>query len=275
VLTNASRGTPSGMGVTMVLHDDLAPTPPPGSSGFAGHFVDVERCHAGLTGGEQPRARSDDRRVQSVQRPKLLPTLARAANELPWPCEAIKPGRRRATIDKPERHGRCAALMLARIQENVAQRPTHGARRCQRAGVVAIGKYLAPTPQPPIDRPGHAHRQTLHTARQCSTVLCFGHQVQMVALYAEVHQPKAKTIAPGRQRSPHRQEQLVLAKGPQPCPHAQRDVQRMTPRMRRPSQMRYARPCPLRLSTCSRTRAAPRAKLKCALTHHFPRLPFI
>jgi hypothetical protein len=57
-----------------------------------------------------------------------------------------------------------------------------------------------------FDGPRHAHRQALHAARQRSTVFCLGDQVQMIALYAEMHEPKAKTIAPGCQRSPHVQK---------------------------------------------------------------------
>jgi len=74
-------------------------------------------------------------------------------------------------------------------------------------------------------------------------------QVHVVPLDAEVHQPKAEALAACSQRATHLDEQIVLTQRRQASPNAQRDMQRMPLRMRRPPRVRDARPPPVWLST--------------------------
>jgi len=103
--------------------------------------------------------------------------------------------------------------MLAHVEQDVAERPTCGARRLQRASVVAIRKHPTATPQSPIDGPCDADSETLNAARQCAPIFGLRKQVQGVALDTEMHEPKAKTFAAGRQRAAHLDEQRALAQG--------------------------------------------------------------
>jgi hypothetical protein len=76
--------------------------------------------------------------------------------------------------------------------------------------VIPVGENLAATPKLAVDGPRNTNRQTLHTTRQRTPIFSLREQVQVIALDAKVHQPKAKALTAGNEGAAHLQEQLVL-----------------------------------------------------------------
>jgi hypothetical protein len=114
------------------------------------------------------------------------------------------------------------AGVLADVEQHVAQGETYGARRLQHAGVIAIGKEPAGTPELPIDGASDADRKPLDPARKCPPILRLRDQVQVISLHREVHEAEAKPLFPGGQRAAHLREEQILAQRR----HAPLDTQR-------------------------------------------------
>jgi glutamine synthetase adenylyltransferase len=96
--------------------------------------------------------------------------------------------------------------VVARVQEDVAKRAVHLARRRQYAVMVAIREHATRAARNPIHGTCEPYADRLHAASERVAILGFDDQVRVVAEQRIVHQPKIAAIAAGR-------------KGPLELPH--------------------------------------------------------
>jgi len=84
--------------------------------------------------------------------------------------------------------------VVSRVRQNVDESTTHFARSAERSGVVATGEYRSASIPDPVERPGDAHENRLHPAREGGCVFRFGDPVEMVRLERELVQAKAEAF---------------------------------------------------------------------------------
>jgi hypothetical protein len=160
--------------------------------------------------------------------------------------------------------------VLADVEQDVAEREPHGARSCEGAGVVTIGKQLSAAPELRVDSARDANRQTLHSTREGAAIMGLRDEVKVVALHGKVHEREAKMLLPPRQSAAHCGEDCRPAQRRNATQHTQRDVQRVSARMRRPAQMGNAGRSSLWRPARIGTRTTPRAKLEIELARRSP-----
>lgn len=92
---------------------------------------------------------------------------------------------------------------MARIQENVAERVMHLARRPQQPRVIAVRQHRSCVFRHAVDRTGEARTDALHPASERRLVRGLDDEMRVVPLERVVHEPKPRPLAPDRERPPH------------------------------------------------------------------------
>jgi hypothetical protein len=103
--------------------------------------------------------------------------------------------------------------------------------------VITVSEHQAAPPQSSVDGFGDADAQALRPASERAPIASFGQQVQMVALYREVHQTKAKPIPPRAKRRADGTEHRAAAQRLDTGADTQRHVDGMVGRESGTSQM--------------------------------------
>ena len=126
----------------------------------------------------------------------------------------------------------------------------------------------APTrAEQPVDAPRDSNGEPLHAARERSPVARFDEEVEMIVLNREMNDAKPLSACE-RDASANLAKENALAKGRKPAPRAERDVNRMSPRMPLARAMGDRRPPPgPPLPPRPVSRASPRVKFDLELPH--------
>ncbi len=248
-------------------------------------FVAVERPCAAVTNAQEPSTSCGNGRSHAGCSHPLCSGAPSTKRQRVGARETIKPRRGRARIHEACRHGvspararrlaavRGATLVFARVEQHIAQRKLHGARRLQGTIMVAVGKHTTATAELPVYGTRDAHTYSLHGARERRTIISFRQQMQMIRLHRKMRQPKPAALLSCSQRSAHHTKQRRRTQRRQPRADPQRHVNRMmardlaTPRVRNASTLPLRRPA--RAPPCTPTAA--RAKRQRELPPpHYP-----
>jgi hypothetical protein len=102
--------------------------------------------------------------------------------------------------------------VLLEIRQNVHEATPHFARRRETPSVKSVTPHPFPATEDAIDRLCDADHQSLDASREGRGFVGFHHQVDVVGLHAEMHDPK-RSAGRGAQRAADRAEHVVGAQG--------------------------------------------------------------
>jgi hypothetical protein len=188
------------------------------------------------TDGDEPGARRlDARRKRGSRRPHR---------------PAVKPGRRR------ERVVVATLPVLRPVLEHVKKGGPSLSRGAQLMGMVPIREDAAVSAQGPVHCARHAHRQTLHPAREGTRVTGFDDEMQMVRLDGEVNDAKSTLVPVGKSQAQGAEYSLVAPEAREPGTGPHRDMDWVVAPVSGPFSMRNTDASPRWLSTRTGASAA-------------------
>lgn len=182
----------------------------------------------------EPRPRVGNRRTGS----RLERGPDEGAFGKPLPSVEVHP--RGEAVENTEWHsvGRARPPFVpSRVQEHVSQRVAGLAGRSELASVIAVGEDATSTPRSAIDRAGEPDGQPLHPARERAPVRGLDDEVQVVSLNRIVEQAKPEPIFAPDERTTNLTEASLRREGRDVAADAQRDVNRVMPRLLRTREM--------------------------------------
>lgn len=101
--------------------------------------------------------------------------------------------------------------MMLVIGEHVAHDVAYLARRAQHTLVKAIRVHATPRAHDSVQPLRHANEERAHTLGHRPTIIGLGHEVQVIPLHREVHDPKPLSPAHGTERSDNRPKAALRA----------------------------------------------------------------
>ena len=211
----------------------------------------------------QPVVRSQVRARATGARTRRAADSSARDRPLPHP-PAVEPFPRGGGIEADGSLYRGPRLpdVVARIQEHVAQRVVHLARRPQQPVVIALRQYGSTMLGHPVDRTRESRPDALHPAPQRRLVSRFDDEVRMVSLKRVLHQAKPGPLAPDGKRATDLVHDRHRPERRHPFARAQRDVRRQRPTELFPRKMPYQglgpgfRPAPRARATPPRSKSS-------------------
>ena len=131
--------------------------------------------------------------------------------------------------------------VLSRVEQHVAKRGSHFARRTERPVVIATVEHRSPPIEDAIHGPREARRQALHPLRQGRDALGFDEQVDVIVLERVVDDAEVRTLRDREERALHFANQAQRSQRRHVAANANRHQTRMALRKLRPPAMPYPR----------------------------------